>query len=59
MESNPMLVDVWRIKAEGAREAGEDIHHLCQHIRQWPAAQNGELSRSLAAEVADSGRMLL
>jgi hypothetical protein len=67
MEPNPMLEEVWHVKDEWARAAGEDIHRLWQYIRQWPAeyshprpaAQNGEQPRRLAAEVADSGRMLL
>ena len=67
MESTTMLEEVWHVKDEWARAAGEDIHHLCQHIRQWPAkyphprpaAQNEELPRSVAAEVDDSGGMLL
>jgi hypothetical protein len=60
MESNPMLEKVWRIKDESASEAGDDVHRLCQHIRQWAAeyshsglaAQNEEQSRRLAAKVA-------
>jgi hypothetical protein len=37
MESNPMLEEIWRIKDELAREAGDDIHRLCRNILQWEA----------------------
>ena len=38
MKSNPILEEVWRIKDEVAREAGCDIHRLCENTRQWAAA---------------------
>ncbi len=38
MKSNPILEEVWRIKAELAREAGHDIHRLCENTRKWAAA---------------------
>ena len=30
MKSNPVLEEVWRIKDELAREAGYDLHRLCE-----------------------------
>jgi hypothetical protein len=39
MEPNPILEEVWRIKDELAREAGYDVHRLCEHTRQWAAAR--------------------
>ena len=37
MERNAILEEVWRIKDELAREAGDDLHRLCENIRQWAA----------------------
>jgi hypothetical protein len=38
MKSEPILEEVWRIKDELAREAGYDVHRLCENTRQWAAA---------------------
>jgi hypothetical protein len=38
MKSNAILEEVWRIKDELAREAGYDLHRLCENSRQWAAA---------------------
>lgn len=38
MKSNPILEEVWRIKDELAREAGYDIHRLCEATRKWAEA---------------------
>lgn len=38
MKSNPILEEVWRIKDELAREAGNDVHRLCEATRRWAAA---------------------
>ena len=35
MNSNPILEEVWRIKDELAREAGHDLHRLCENTREW------------------------
>jgi hypothetical protein len=35
MKPNPILEEVWRIKDGLAREAGYDIHRLCENTRQW------------------------
>jgi len=32
------IEEVWRIKDELAREAGYDLHRLCENTRQWAAA---------------------
>ena len=37
MEPNPILEEVWRIKDELAREAGDDLHRLCENTRRWAA----------------------
>jgi hypothetical protein len=37
MKSNPILEEVWRIKDELAREAGYDLHRLCENTRKWAA----------------------
>jgi hypothetical protein len=58
MKSNPILDEVWRIKDELAREAGYDLHRLCENTRQWAAAhphpgpivRNAEELRRLVAE---------
>jgi hypothetical protein len=63
MKSNPILEEVWRIKDELAREAGYDLHRLCENTRQWAAAhphpgprvRNAEELRRL---VAETGRKL-
>ena len=38
MKTNPILKEVWRIKDELAREAGNDLHQLCENTRRWAAA---------------------
>lgn len=38
MKPNPILEEVWRIKDELAREAGYDIHRLCENTRNWAGA---------------------
>lgn len=37
MKPNPILEEVWRVKDELAREAGDDIHRLCENTRRWAA----------------------
>ena len=37
MKPNPILEELWRVKDELAREAGDDIHRLCENTRQWAA----------------------
>jgi predicted nucleic acid-binding Zn ribbon protein len=59
MKSNPILEEVWRIKDELAREAGYDLHRLCENTRQWAAAhphpgprvQNAEELRRVLADL--------
>jgi len=58
VKPNPILEEVWRVKDELAREAGDDIHRLCENTRQWAAAhphpgpvvRNAEDLRRLVAE---------
>lgn len=38
MNGNPILEEIWRIKDELAREAGYDVHQLCENTRQWADA---------------------
>ena len=59
MTSNPILEEVWRIKDELAREAGYDLHRLCENTRQWakthphpgPRVQNAEELRRVLADL--------
>ena len=37
MKTNPILEEVWRVKDELAREAGYDVHRLCENTRKWAA----------------------
>jgi hypothetical protein len=58
MKPNPILEEVWRIKDELAREAGYDLHQMCENTRRWAAAHphlgrvvhSAEELRALAAE---------
>jgi hypothetical protein len=58
MKPNPILEEVWRVKDELAREAGYDLHRLCENTRQWvaehphsgPVVRNAEELRQLIAE---------
>ena len=58
MKANPILEEVWRIKDELAREAGYDIHRLCENTRKWaeahphagPVVGSAEELRQLVAE---------
>ena len=57
MKPNPILEEVWRVKDELAREAGYDIHRLCENTRRWaaehphpgPVVRNAEELRQLVA----------
>lgn len=57
MKTNPILEEVWRIKNELAREAGYDVHRLCENTRKWaaehprsgPVVNNAEELRQLVA----------
>ena len=35
MKPNSVLEEIWRAKDELAREAGYDIHRLCENTRKW------------------------
>ena len=71
MKPNPILEEVWRIKDDLAREAGHDIHRLCENTRQWaaehphpgPVVRNAEDLRRLVADKerqrAESSAMVL
>jgi len=58
MKSNPILEEVWRIKDELAREAGYDLHRLCENTRKWaeahqhsgPVVRSAQELRRLVAE---------
>ena len=58
MKPNPILEEVWRVKDELAREAGYDVHRLCENTRKWaaehphpgPVVRNAEELRQLVAE---------
>ena len=36
--NNSILEELWRTKDELAREAGADVHRLCENTRRWAAA---------------------
>ena len=38
MKAESILEEVWRIKDDLAREAGGDIHRMCENARKWSAA---------------------
>lgn len=50
MKTNPILEEVWRIKDELAREAGYDVHRLCENTRKWATEHphSGRVIRSAA-----------
>ena len=58
MKPNPILEEVWRIKDELAREAGYDVHRLCENTRKWaeahphsgPVVRSAQELRQLVAE---------
>ena len=58
MEHNRILEEMWRIKDELSREAGGDLHCLCENTRQWaakhphsgPSIANARELRRLAEE---------
>ena len=58
MERNSILEEIWRIKDQLAREAGDDLHRLCENTRRWaaehpysgPVIASAEELRRLAAE---------
>jgi hypothetical protein len=37
MNADPIIAEVWQIKDDLAREAGYDIHQLCENTRKWMA----------------------
>ena len=38
LKTNPILEELWRIKDDLAREAGYDLHLMCENTRTWAAA---------------------
>jgi len=58
MKPDPILEEVWKIKDDLAREAGYDIHQLCENTRKWmvqhphpgPVVHNQEDLRLLSNE---------
>jgi hypothetical protein len=58
-KAEPILEEVWRIKDELAREAGYDLHRLCENTRQWaathphpgPRLRNAEELRRVLADL--------
>ena len=58
MKPNTILEEVWRIKDELAREAGYDVHRLCENTRKraeahphpGPVVASAQELRQLAAE---------
>ena len=58
MKSNPILEEIWRIKAQLAREAGNDMHTFCEQLMEWsnshphpgPIIRNAEDLRRLVEE---------
>lgn len=38
LKTNSILEDLWRVKDDLAREAGNDVHRLCENTRRWAAA---------------------
>lgn len=56
MKTESFLDEVWNAKDELAREAGNDIHAMCENARKWielhphrgPVANNAEELRLLA-----------
>lgn len=63
MKSNPILEEVWRIKDEVARDAGGDIHVMCDNARKWvashphrgPVARSAEDLRQMVSAASMSG----
>lgn len=37
MKSNPILEEVWRVRRELERQAGDDLETLCEQTRAWTA----------------------
>jgi len=57
MKPNPILEEVWRVKDDLAKEAGNDLSRLCQNTRAWAEAHPHEgPSISSAAELRQSLR---
>ena len=64
LKTHPILEELWQIKDDLDREAGHDLHRLCENTRQWakehahsgPVVRNAAELRALLAkeEPADS-----
>ncbi len=37
MKPNPILEEIWQIKDDLAREAGDDVRRMCENTRKWAA----------------------
>ena len=56
MKADSILEEVWRVKDDLAREAGNDIHRMCGNARKWlaehphagPVARNAKELHRLA-----------
>jgi hypothetical protein len=49
-KTQPILEELWQIKDELDREAGHDLHRLCENTRQWAQehAHPGRVVRNAA-----------
>lgn len=57
MKSNPILEEVWRIKEELSRVAGDDIHQLCGNARKG-ATDSGRPNIRIRGRVVNSAKEL-
>jgi hypothetical protein len=50
VKTHPILEELWQIKDELDREAGHDLHRLCENTRQWAQehAHPGRVVRNAA-----------
>jgi hypothetical protein len=38
LKTNPILEELWQTKDALAREAGDDVAHICENTRRWAAS---------------------
>jgi hypothetical protein len=67
LKTHPILEELWQIKDDLDREAGHNLHRLCENTRQWakehahpgPVVRNAAELRALLAKAEPADSLIL